>query len=114
MLVDPIAVEFPYAGGWYPGLLLGWRHESPHDCRIRVQCVIGGLRRTTWMTLPDLRLPQPGPTLEDDAPARPQWPSVPVAGAAPRAPRASAVHPSAVHSCPAPRPRTGDWTLTPA
>jgi hypothetical protein len=94
VLADPIAVEFPHAGGWYPGLLLGWRHEGPHDCRIRVQCVIGGLRRTTWMTLADLRLPQPAPRREDDVPPRLQWPSVP--------------------SYTAPRPRTGDWALTPA
>lgn len=85
MLAEPIAVEFPYAGGWYPGVLLGWRHDGVDDCRIRVQCVIGGLRRTTWMTLADLRLPAPSGTAPD-----------------------------AVPSYRAPRPRTGGWSLSPA
>ena len=110
MLAAPIPVEFPYAGGWYPGFLLGWRHEGAHDCRIRVQCVIGGLRRTTWVTLADLRLPEPAtPVRQADVPPRPQRPSVPPTGATPRPARS---HP--VPSYAAPLPRTGDWTLAPA
>ncbi len=91
MLGEPIPVEFPYAGGWYPGSLLGWRHDGA-DCRLRVQCVIGGLRRTTWMSLADLRLPEPAAApVEDDArPLTPQPTSSPFV----------------------PRPRTG-WSLTP-
>jgi hypothetical protein len=85
-------VEFPYAGGWYPGYLLGWRHDGP-DCRVRVQCVIGGLRRTTWMSLADLRLPEPAASsAEDDARSTPQPTASPFV----------------------PRPRTGGWSLTPA
>ena len=68
VLAEPIPVEFPYAGGWYPGVLLGWRHDGAHDCRIRVRCVVGGLRRTTWMTLADLRLPDPAASAVGRAP----------------------------------------------
>jgi hypothetical protein len=68
-LVEPIAVEFPYAGGWYPGVLLGWRqNDGGRTCRLRVRCVIGGLRRTTWMSLADLRLPEPPAVPSCDAP----------------------------------------------
>ena len=58
-LRDPLAVEFAHAGGWLPGVLLGWRHDGPDLCRLRVQCVVGGLRHTLWMSLADLRLPAP-------------------------------------------------------
>jgi hypothetical protein len=58
-LRDPLAVEFVHAGGWHPGVLLGWRHDGPDVCRLRVQCVVGGLRHTLWMSLADLRLAGP-------------------------------------------------------
>ncbi len=88
MLAEPIPVEFPYAGGWYPGVLLGWRHDVAHGCRVRVRCMIGGLRRTSWMTLADLRLPEPpAPSSDDPSSDDPGWDG--------------------------PRPRTGDWDLTP-
>lgn len=89
-LRDPLAVEFAHAGGWYPGVLLGWRTDGPDRCWMRVQCVIGGLRRTTWMALTDLRLPVPAepPPVDDVAPwSRPE-----------------------VHGPDLPRPRTGHLT----
>jgi hypothetical protein len=57
-LRDPLAVEFAHAGGWYPGVVLGWRSNGDGTCSLRVRCVIGGLRRTTWMSVADLRLPE--------------------------------------------------------
>jgi len=67
---DPLPVEFCHAGVWYPGVLLGWRHEWDGTCQMRVQFVIGGLRRTSWMRLVDLRLPEPEPTAWTPAPWR--------------------------------------------
>jgi hypothetical protein len=56
---EPLPVEFCHADVWHPGVLLGWRHEWDGICQVRVQFVIGGLRRTTWMQLTDVRLPEP-------------------------------------------------------
>ena len=60
-LHDPLEVEFAHAGGWHPGVLLGWSHDDAGTCWMRVQCLVGGLRRTTWMPLTELRLPEPAP-----------------------------------------------------
>ncbi|RFU21838.1 hypothetical protein [Geodermatophilus marinus] len=54
-LADPVPVEVHHAGTWYPGELLGWRHEPDGRCRVRVRCVVDGLRRTAWVDLPALR-----------------------------------------------------------
>jgi hypothetical protein len=59
LLGEPLPVEFLLDGCWRPALLLGWRHEPDGTCRVRVQAVVGGLRRASWMQLADLRLPQP-------------------------------------------------------
>ena len=56
---EPLAVEFLFNGEWCPAVLLGWRHELDGTCRARIQFVIGGLRRASWMDLADLRLPEP-------------------------------------------------------
>lgn len=56
---EPLAVEFVLNGEWCPATLVGWRHEADGSCRARIQFVIGGLRRASWMELGDLRLPEP-------------------------------------------------------
>ncbi|NEK57313.1 hypothetical protein GCU56_05425 [Geodermatophilus sabuli] len=55
----PQAVEVFHAGRWFPGELLGWRHDEAGCCRVRVRCVVGGLRHTAWTDLAQLRLPAP-------------------------------------------------------
>jgi hypothetical protein len=55
---EPLPVEFWHGGDWHAGVLLGWRHEDG-DCQVRVQFVVGGLRRSSWMPLVDVRLPEP-------------------------------------------------------
>ncbi|WP_164701254.1 hypothetical protein [Modestobacter sp. KNN46-3] len=59
LLGEPLPVEFPIDGDWCPAVLLGWRHEPDGTCWVRVQAVVGGLRRASWVHLADLRLPQP-------------------------------------------------------
>ncbi|MGY1821150.1 hypothetical protein [Geodermatophilus sp. SYSU D00079] len=58
-LGDPQPVEVFHAGHWFPGDLLGWRFDETGTCRIRVRCVVGGLRHTAWTDLAHLRLPTP-------------------------------------------------------
>jgi hypothetical protein len=40
-------------------VLLGWRHEPDGSCAVRLRFVVGGLRRSTWLPLADVRLPEP-------------------------------------------------------
>ncbi|SFL68160.1 hypothetical protein [Geodermatophilus ruber] len=61
---NPPPVEVLHAGVWLAGELLGWRHDEAGSCRVRVRCVVGGLRHTAWTDLTHLRLPAPAP---DDA-----------------------------------------------
>ena len=68
---EPLPVEFCHAGAWHPGVLLGWRHQDDGTCRLRVQFLVGGLRRTSWIPMVDVRLPE----LADigSAPVPRQW-----------------------------------------
>jgi hypothetical protein len=77
---EPQPVEVFHRGVWYPGELLGWRHEDDGRCRARVRCVVDGLRHTAWMDLIDLRLPLPAAA---QAPAAPAPARPPVAQPAP-------------------------------
>ncbi|WP_222192237.1 hypothetical protein [Modestobacter italicus] len=65
---EPLAVEFDLNGSWCPAVLLGWRHEPDGTARVRIQFVIGGLRRASWLPLTDVRLPQPAPAWTPPAP----------------------------------------------
>lgn len=56
---EPLPVEFEHGGGWHPAVLLGWRHDAQGHCSLRVQFVVGGLRRSSWLPLTDVRLPAP-------------------------------------------------------
>ena len=88
---QPLPVEFLFDGEWCPAHLVGWRHEPDGTARARVQFVIGGLRRASWMDLADLRLCQPAPVRSAPAPrtrpdlllpdrdwSRPALPPIPV------------------------------------
>jgi hypothetical protein len=82
---DPQPVEVFHAGHWFPGDLLGWRFDETGTCRVRVRCVVGGLRHTAWTDLAHLRLPTPAavpvPSVEVDGPA----PAVPAPRTTPEA-----------------------------
>jgi hypothetical protein len=54
----PQDVEVYQAGAWWPGSLLGWRHDSTGDCQVWVRVVIGGVEETAWTDLSTLRLPE--------------------------------------------------------
>lgn len=69
-------MEVFQAGAWWPGELLGWRHDESGACQVQVRVVLGGRAESAWMDLSTLRLPErrlsvaPGPSLPVDA-ARP-------------------------------------------
>jgi len=58
---EPLPVEFCSGGAWHPGVLVGWLHAPDGGCRMRVQFVVGGLKRRSWLPLGDLRLAAPRP-----------------------------------------------------
>jgi hypothetical protein len=58
---EALPVEFQHGGSWHPGVLVGWRQEPDRTCSMRLQFVLGGLRRTSWLPLRDVRLPEPDP-----------------------------------------------------
>lgn len=55
---QPQAVEVYQAGAWWPGELLGWRHDDSGDCQVWVRVVLGGIEETAWTALSTLRLPE--------------------------------------------------------
>jgi hypothetical protein len=56
---EPLPVEFCLGTAWHAGVLIGWRHGEDGTAQVQVQFLVGGLRRTSWMQLHDLRLPEP-------------------------------------------------------
>lgn len=69
----PQAVEVFQAGAWWPGELLGWRHDESGACQVQVRVVVDGRGESAWMDLTSLRLPErrlsvaSGPSLPADA-----------------------------------------------
>jgi hypothetical protein len=55
---QPQAVEVYQAGAWWPGELLGWRHDDSGICQVWVRVVLGGVEETAWTELSTLRLPE--------------------------------------------------------
>ncbi len=55
-------------GAWWPGSLLGWRHDGEGACRMWVRVTVAGVDRETWTDLAEVRLPEarPAPALGPD------------------------------------------------
>ena len=56
---QPQSVEVYQSGAWWPGQLLGWRHEPDGTCQVWVRVVLGGVEESAWTDLTALRLPAP-------------------------------------------------------
>ena len=54
---QPQDVEVYRDGVWWPGLLLGWRHDAHGSCQVWVRIEAGGSESTIWTELESLRLP---------------------------------------------------------
>lgn len=55
---EPQEVEVQRDGAWWPGALLGWRHEADGSCRVSVRLAVTGAQSACWVDLWDVRLPQ--------------------------------------------------------
>jgi hypothetical protein len=53
---EPQDVEVHRGGHWVLGLMVGWRQEEGSSCRIMVRITEGGVERTAWADLHDVRL----------------------------------------------------------
>lgn len=64
-------VEVCVDGAWWPGSLLGWRHDGAGACEVWVRVSVAGSDREIWTDLGEVRLPEadPAPVLVPDAPA---------------------------------------------
>jgi hypothetical protein len=60
---QPQVVEVYQAGAWWPGELLGWRHDDAGVCQVWVRVIVGGVEEAAWTALDTLRLPQPAPVV---------------------------------------------------
>jgi hypothetical protein len=69
----PQIVEVFQSGAWWPGELLGWRHDESGVCQVQVRVVLDGREESAWTDLSTLRLPErrlsvaSGPSLPADA-----------------------------------------------
>ena len=61
---QPQAVEVYQQGAWWPGSLLGWRHDGAGGCQMWVRVELGGTEETAWTDLGTLRLPEARPAWE--------------------------------------------------
>ena len=53
---QPLPVEFRHGDAWHRADLLGWRHAGDGRCELRLRFLAGGLRRSSWLPLADVRL----------------------------------------------------------
>src|SRR5690242_18272403 len=66
-------VEVYQDGVWWPGSLLGWRHDTNGSCQVWVRIRIGGSESTVWTELDALRLPDAAPQRTVDPVVVPSW-----------------------------------------
>lgn len=77
---QPQDVEVYQDGVWWPGSLLGWRHDTHGSCQVWVRIRIGGSESTVWTELGALRLPHAAPGRSAEAVATPSWLERPPSG----------------------------------
>jgi hypothetical protein len=54
----PQEVEIYERGAWWPGKLLGWRHDAAGTCQVWVRVEFAGVVEDAWVDLSLLRLPE--------------------------------------------------------
>ena len=55
---SPQSVEIYERGAWWPGSMLGWRHDSGGTCQAWVRVEFAGVVEDAWVDLTLLRLPE--------------------------------------------------------
>lgn len=58
---QPQDVEIYERGAWWPGMLLGWRHDVAGACQVWVRVEFAGVVEDAWVDLSLLRLPEARP-----------------------------------------------------
>ncbi|MGY1745648.1 hypothetical protein [Blastococcus sp. SYSU D00695] len=58
---QPLDAEVYVDGTWWPGAVLGWRHDRSGACEASVRALIGAAAREMWVELAAVRLPEPVP-----------------------------------------------------
>ena len=67
---QPQDVEVYRDGAWWPGSLLGWRHDADGGCQVWVRVSARGAEETAWTALDYLRLPEAAPVARRHSGAR--------------------------------------------
>jgi hypothetical protein len=109
---DPQAVEVYQSGAWWPGQLLGWRHDTAGTCQVWVRVVLGAVEESAWTDLTSLRLPETNIAVEATASA--EEPAPQGASVTGSAPHAAAVDLAETASLPLVRDRSVASTRRPA
>jgi hypothetical protein len=55
---SPQSVEIYERGAWWPGSMLGWRHDNSGSCQAWVRVEFAGVVEDAWVDLTLLRLPE--------------------------------------------------------
>lgn len=58
-------------GAWWPGAVLGWRHDESGGCEAEVRVVHAGAPQVRWVDLAAVRLPEPPAAAEAPVPGPP-------------------------------------------
>lgn len=58
-IAQPLEAEVLADGSWWPGAVLGWRHDQAGDCQAEVRVVVAGAEQVRWVELAAVRLPEP-------------------------------------------------------
>lgn len=57
-IAQPLDAEVLAEGSWWPGAVLGWRHDEAGVCQAEVRVAVAGVERVRWVDLTAVRLPQ--------------------------------------------------------
>ncbi|WP_029433272.1 hypothetical protein [Blastococcus sp. URHD0036] len=58
-ITQPLDAEVLADGAWWPGAVLGWRHDESGGCEAQVRVVRSGGPQVRWVDLRSVRLPEP-------------------------------------------------------
>jgi hypothetical protein len=58
-ITQPLDAEVLADGAWWPGAVLGWRHDESGGCEAQVRVVLDGAPQVRWVELGSVRLPEP-------------------------------------------------------
>lgn len=59
-IARPLEAEVFAEGAWWPGAVLGWRHDESGECEAQVRVLAAGTEQELWVGLAAVRLPETG------------------------------------------------------